>query len=68
MQEEGESKVLPPSKRHKESICKSKERGSRTKKKRERAAKREPLREKEDNQERDVHGEEKKKRVKCCHL
>ena len=31
------------------------------KKKRERAAKREPLREKEDNQERDVHGEEKKK-------
>ena len=33
MQEEGESKVLPPSKRHRESICKSKERGSRTKKK-----------------------------------
>ena len=27
-QEEGESKVLPPSRRHKKSICKSKERGS----------------------------------------
>ena len=34
-QKEGESKVLPPSKRHKESMCKSKERGSRTRKKRE---------------------------------
>ena len=28
MQEEGESKVLLPSRRHKESMCKSKERGS----------------------------------------
>jgi len=27
-QEEGESKVLPPLRRHKESICKSKEKGS----------------------------------------
>ena len=36
IQEEGESKVLPPSRRHKESMCKSKERGSRTKKKKKR--------------------------------
>ena len=36
MQEEGESKVLPPSRRHKESMCKSKERGSRTRKKKKR--------------------------------
>ena len=48
-QKEGESKVLPPSKRHKEGMCKSKERGSRTRKKRESVAKREPLREKEDS-------------------
>ena len=34
-QEEGESKVLPPSGRHKESTCKSKERGRRLRKKRE---------------------------------
>ena len=33
-QEEGESKVLPPSRRHKESMCKSKESGSRTRIKR----------------------------------
>ena len=48
-QKEGESKVLPPSKRHKESMCKSKERGSCTRKKRESVVKREPLREKEDS-------------------
>ena len=35
-QEEGESKVLPPLRRHKESMCKSKERGSRTRKKKKR--------------------------------
>ena len=48
-QKEGESKVLSPSKRHKENMCKSKERGSYTRKKRESVAKREPLREKEDS-------------------
>ena len=36
MQEEGESKVLSPLRRHKESMCKSKERGSRTRKKKKR--------------------------------
>ena len=36
MQEEGESKVLPLSRRHKENMCKSKERGSRTKNKKKR--------------------------------
>ena len=35
-QEEGESKVLPPLRRHKESMCKSKERGSCTRKKKKR--------------------------------
>ena len=46
-QEEGKSKILPPSRRHEESTCKSKEKGSHTRKKEEeRAAKREPLREK----------------------
>ena len=45
-QEEGESKGLPPLRRHKESMCKSKERGSRTRKERERADKSESLREK----------------------
>ena len=35
-EEEGESKVLPPLGRHKESMCKSKERGSRTRKKKKR--------------------------------
>ena len=35
MQEEGESKVLLPLKRHKKSMCKSKNRGSHTRKKRE---------------------------------
>ena len=35
-QEEGESKVLSPSRRHKESMCKSKERGSRIRKKKKR--------------------------------
>ena len=39
------------------------------KEKEDRAAKREPLREKEDNQERAVHGEENKnERAKCYHL
>ena len=39
------------------------------KEKEERAAKREPLREKEDSQERVVRGEEnKKERAKCCRL
>ena len=37
------------------------------KEKEERAVKKEPLREKEDNQERAVHGEENKnERAKCC--
>ena len=36
MQEEGESKVLPSSRRHKESMCKSKERGRCTRKKKKR--------------------------------
>ena len=36
MQEERESKVLPPSRRHKESMCKSKERGSHTRNKKKR--------------------------------
>ena len=58
-QKEGESKVLPPSKRHKESMCKSKERGSCTRKKRE--TNKEPLKEKEDSQDRVVGGEENKK-------
>ena len=35
-QKEGESQVLPPSRRNKESMCKSKERGSRTRKKKKR--------------------------------
>ena len=66
-QKEGESKVLPPSKRHKESMCRSKERGSCTRKKRE--TNREPLKEKEDSQERAVRGEEnKKERTKFYHL
>ena len=43
-QEKGKSKGLPHSRGHKESMCKSKERGSHTRKKRERAAKSEPLR------------------------
>ena len=43
-------------------MCKSKERGSRTRKKRESVAKREPLREKEDNQERELCVEKKIKR------
>ena len=71
MQEEGESKVLLPSRRHKESMCKSKERGSytRKKKKEERVAKRKPFKEKEDIQERAMRGEEnKKERVKCYRL
>ena len=39
------------------------------KEKEERAAKREPLGEKEDSQERAMHGEKNKKvRAKCCHL
>ena len=59
-QEEANSKVLPPLRRHKESMCKSKERESRTRKKKKIAAKMEQLREKEDNQERVVHGEENK--------
>ena len=33
--EKGESKLLPPSRRHIDSMCKSKERGSCTRKKRE---------------------------------
>ena len=38
-------------------------------KRKERAAKMEPLREKEDNQERVVHGEENKnERAKCCRI
>ena len=44
-QEEGESKGLPPSRRHKKSMCKSKERSC-TRKERERAAKSKLLREK----------------------
>ena len=35
-QEEGESKVLPPLRRYKESMCKSKGRGSRTRNKKKR--------------------------------
>ena len=35
-QEERESKVLPPLRRHKESMCKSKEKGSRTRNKKKR--------------------------------
>ena len=47
-QEEGESKVLPPSRRHKERVCKSKERRSRTiKKKRERESSNEDRRTRE---------------------
>ena len=69
-QEEGENKVLPHSRRHKESMCKSKERGSRTRNKKKREqSKGSLLEKKEDSQERAVHGEEnKKKRTKCCRL
>ena len=56
-QEERESKILVPLRRNKESMCKSKERGSRTRKKKKRVAKKEPLREKVDSQERAMHGE-----------
>ena len=56
-QKEGESQVLPPSRRNKESMCKSKERGSCTRKKKKRVVKKEPLREKVDSQERAMHGE-----------
>ena len=61
MQEEGESKILPPSKRHKESICKSKERGSRTRKKRERVSKGSRL-EKKKTTKRELYMEKKKKK------
>ena len=69
-QDEGESKVLPPSRRHKECMCKSKERGSRTRKKKKREQPRwSHLEKKEDNQERVERGEEnKKERVEYCHI
>ena len=69
-QDEGESKVLPPLRRHKECMCKSKERWSRTRKKKKREQPRwSHLEKKEDNQERVVRGEEnKKERVKYCHI
>ena len=68
MQKEGESKVLPPLRRHKDSMCKSKERGSRTRKKKKREQpRRSHLEKKEDNHERAVRGEEnKKERAKYC--
>ena len=70
MQEEGESKVLPSSRRHKESMCKSKERGRCTRKKKKREQPRgSRLEKKEDSHERAVRGEEnKKERAKCCRL
>ena len=61
-QEKGESKVLPPLRRYKKSLCKSKERGRRE---REREREREPLREKKDSQERAVGGEENKRKLVC---
>ena len=68
-QEERESKVLPPSRRHREYVQDKRKRKPHKKEKEERASKREPLREKEDNQERAVRGEEnKKERAKCCRL
>ena len=56
-QEKGESKVLPPLRRYKKSLCKSKER--------EREREREPLREKKDSLERAVCGEENKRKLVC---
>ena len=60
MQEEGESKVLPPSKRHKKSMCKSKNRGSRTRKKREQP--RGSRLEKKKTAKRELYVEKKKKK------
>ena len=62
MQEKRESKVLPPLRRYKKSLCKSKGRGD----KREREREREPLREKKDNQERAMRGEENKRKLVCA--
>ena len=70
MQEEGENKVLLPSRRHKESMCKSKKRGSGTRKKKKREQSRgNRLEKKEDSQERAMRGEEnRKERAKCCYF
>ena len=68
-QEEGESKVLPPLRRHREYVQEQIKRKPHKKEKKKRADKRELLREKKDSQERAVCGEEnKKERVKCCRL
>ena len=70
MQEEGESKVMLPSRRHKESMCKSKKRASCTRKKKKKEQPRgSHLEKKEDSHEGAVRGEEnKKERAKCCRL
>ena len=69
MQEEGESMILPPLRRHKEYVQEQIKRKPHKKEKEKRADKRELLREKKDSQERAVCGEEnKKERVKCCRL
>jgi len=50
-------------------MCKSKERGSHTRKKRERAAKSEPLRvKKTTKRERCMEKKNRKEKVKCCHF
>ena len=62
MQEEGESKVLPLSRRHKENMCKSKERGSRTKNKKKREQRRGSRLEKKKTAKRELCVEKKIKR------
>ena len=61
-QKEGEYKVLLPSRRHKESMCKSKERGSRTKNKKKRERPRGSRLEKKKTAKRDLCVEKKIKR------
>ena len=69
-EEEGESKVLPPLGRHKESMCKSKERGSRTRKKKKREQPRGSRLKKKKTAKRELCMEKKnkKERAKVCHL
>ena len=62
MQEKGESKVVPPSRRHKESMCKSKERGSRTRNKKKREQPRGSCLEKKKTTKRKLYVEKKIKR------
>jgi len=61
-QEEGESKILPPSRRHKENMCKSKERGSHTRNKKKKEQPRGSHLQKKKTAKRELYVEKKIKR------